>query len=148
MHLPIYIPRCIHSYSIHTYIHQNHDADTRQMTLHDQISHVAPLFDHCDLKHAVFPLMLPSVSHDADTGANGITCIHTCLPAFIFIYMHTTCMHGCTQKYIHSYICTYKYTDSYFSVYTYTSIYTCKYTYIPLSMYGYIHTYMVKYIHT
>ena len=66
--LPINIPKCIHLYCIHTYIHtsESHDADG------DQKSHVAPCSDRLVLRNVMMPLIMPSRLCDADTGANGI----------------------------------------------------------------------------
>ena len=37
------------------------------------LHHVAPHFDHLDLRNAVVPLVTPSAAHDTDASANGIT---------------------------------------------------------------------------
>ena len=42
------------------------------MVSHDPKSYVEPHFNHLDLRNAVVPLTMPSVSCDADAGANGI----------------------------------------------------------------------------
>ena len=70
---------CIHVAYIHTYIHtymyDNHIILTlRSMASHDQKSHVAPHFYDLHLRNSVVPLMMPSVSCDADTGTNGGKC--------------------------------------------------------------------------
>ena len=64
--LPIYIPKCMHSYSIY-------DAGTGANPSHEPKNHVALPFYFLVLRNAMVPLMMPSVSHDADTGANGVT---------------------------------------------------------------------------
>ena len=43
------------------------------MTSHNQLSHVVPHFNHPDLMNAVVLFMAPSVSCEADAGANGVT---------------------------------------------------------------------------
>ena len=67
--LLIDIPKHIHSYSIHAYIHQNH----MMLTLGTVTSHVACYFDHLCLRNAMVPIMMPTVVCDVDTSASGKT---------------------------------------------------------------------------
>ena len=43
------------------------------MVSHDQVSRVAPHFDHLEPKNAMVPLMTLSSSCDADGSANSVT---------------------------------------------------------------------------
>ena len=43
------------------------------MASQDPKSHCASQFDCFDLRNEILPLMMPSTSDDADTGANGVT---------------------------------------------------------------------------
>ena len=43
------------------------------MASHEEKSHVAPHFDHLDLRNSMVPLKMLSASHDIGTIANGVT---------------------------------------------------------------------------
>ena len=67
----------IHNLNVYlyvTYIHQNHMMLTLGTVVScDQENHVAPHFDHLDLGNTLVPFIMPSVSCDADTGADSKT---------------------------------------------------------------------------